>query len=153
MLTANAGWRLWKSAPFSGEPADGIVISSRTRLEEGSGEFGVWCRGDTGTGDRYEFAVNGSGEASIIKRHGGRSTVLKGPVRVTKSAESRLVAQCGRRGEDVALSMWLDDDLVCEAADTRAPYGPGAAGVFAAPDAAGPVRVRFRTFELRAAKG
>ncbi|MCC5575683.1 serine/threonine protein kinase [Microtetraspora sp. AC03309] len=153
VLTANAGWRLWKSAPFSGESAEGIVISSRVRLERGSGEFGVWCHGDSGTGDRYEFAVTGSGEASINKRHGGRSTVLHGPVQVRKSAENRVVAQCVQRGEKVALSMWLNDDLVSEAADTSGPYSPGAVGVYAAPDTAQPVQVRFRTFELRAAKG
>ncbi|MEV0972901.1 serine/threonine-protein kinase [Microtetraspora glauca] len=153
VLTANAGWRLWKSAPFSGESAEGIVISSRVRLERGSGEFGVWCHGDSVTGDRYEFAVTGSGEASISKRHGGRSTVLHGPVQVRKSAENRVVAQCVQRGEKVALSMWLNDDLVSEAADTSGPYSPGAVGVYAAPDTAQPVQVRFRTFELRAAKG
>ncbi|GLX00510.1 serine/threonine protein kinase [Microtetraspora sp. NBRC 16547] len=153
VLTANAGWRLWKSAPFSGEPAEGIVISSRMRLERGSGEFGVWCRGDAGTGDRYEFAVTGSGEASITKRRAGKSTVLHGPVKVKRSAENRVVAQCTQQGERVALSMWLDDELVGDAVDTRSPYGPGASGVYAAPDTARPLQVRFRTFELRAAKG
>ncbi|MER6177206.1 serine/threonine-protein kinase [Streptosporangium sp. NPDC001681] len=153
LLTANPGWRLWKSAPFSAEPAEGIVVSSRIRLERGSGEFGVWCHGDASTGDRYDFAVTGSGSASITKRHGGRSTVLHGPVRVKKSADNRIVAQCEQQGDRVALSMWLNDELVSEAADTRNPYGPGDTGVYAAPDTAEPVQVRFRSFELRPAKG
>ncbi|WP_248960405.1 serine/threonine-protein kinase [Sphaerisporangium perillae] len=153
LLTANPGWRLWKSAPLSGEPAEGIVVSSRARLVRGSGEFGVWCRGDAGTGDRYEFAVTGSGEASIGKRHAGRSTVLHGPVRVSRSADYRVVAQCAQRGGKVTLSMWLNDALVGEAADTRDPYGPGGAGVYAAPDTAKPVQVRFASFDVRPAKG
>ncbi|MEV6864082.1 protein kinase [Streptosporangium subroseum] len=152
LLTANPGWRLWKSAPLSGEPAQGIVISSTIRLERGSGEFGVWCRGDTGTGDRYEFAVTGSGKASITKRHGGQSTVLYGPVQVKRSADNRVVAQCGQQGERAVLSMWLNDDLVSEAADTQSPYGPGAVGVYAAPDTAKPLQVGFLSFDVRAAK-
>ncbi|WP_371782356.1 serine/threonine-protein kinase [Streptosporangium subroseum] len=153
LLTANPGWRLWKSAPLSVEPAQDIVISSDMRLERGSGEFGVWCHGDEGTGDRYEFAVTGMGKASITKRHGGQSTVLHGPVQVRRSADSRVVARCAQRGERVALSMWLDDDLVSEAADTRSPYAPGSVGVYAAPDTTKPLRVRFRSFDVRPAEG
>ncbi|MEV7006392.1 serine/threonine-protein kinase [Streptosporangium sp. NPDC051022] len=152
LLTANPGWRLWKSAPVSGEPAGGIVISAGIRLERGSGEFGVWCRGDSGAGDRYEFTVTGSGDASIVKRYGGRGTVLRGPVRVGKSADNRVVARCGQRGEQVVLSMWVNDDLVAEATDARDPYGPGATGVHAAPDTAAPLQVGFRSFDLRQAK-
>ncbi|WP_405143192.1 protein kinase [Sphaerisporangium sp. NBC_01403] len=153
LLTVNPGWRLWKSAPVSGEPAEGVVVSSRVRLERGSGEFGVWCRGDTGTGDRYEFAVTGSGSASITKRQGGQSTVLHGPVRVKKSADNRVVVQCRQQGGQVALSMWLNESLVGEAADSQSPFGPGATGVYAAPDTAEAVQVRFRSFDLRPAEG
>ncbi|MFB9674365.1 serine/threonine-protein kinase [Streptosporangium vulgare] len=153
LLTANPGWRLWKSAPFDGGSAEGVVVSSRMRLEQGSGEFGVWCRGDVGTGDRYEFAVTASGEASITKRRGGRGVVLHGPVRMRKAADNRVVVQCAQRGERVVLSMWLNEEPVGEAADTEAPYGPGATGVYAAPDAATPVRVGFRTFEVRPVAG
>ncbi|WP_440065457.1 protein kinase domain-containing protein [Streptosporangium sp. OZ121] len=152
-LTANPGWRLWKSAPFSEGPAGGVVVSSRMRLEGGSGEFGVWCRGDVGTGDRYEFAVTASGEASIVKRRGGRGVVLHGPVRMGKAADNRVVARCAQRGERVVLGMWLNEEPVGEAADAEDPYGPGATGVYAAPDAATPVRVGFHTFEVRPAEG
>ncbi|MFF4414023.1 serine/threonine-protein kinase [Streptosporangium sp. NPDC001559] len=153
LLTANPGWRLWKSAPFPGERAEDVVVSSSARIEAGSGEFGVWCRGDLGTGDRYEFTVAGSGDASIVKRHAGRGVVLDGPVRVRGTADGRVVARCGRRGTGTTLSMWVDDVLVAEAVDTRDPYGPGAAGVHAAPDTGAPVRVRFRSFELSGPKG
>ncbi|MGJ6966482.1 protein kinase domain-containing protein [Streptosporangium sp. G11] len=153
LLTANPGWRLWKSAPFSEGSAGGVVVSSRMRLEGGSGEFGVWCRGDVDTGDRYEFAVTTSGEASIVKRRGGRGTVLHGPVRMKKSADNRVVAQCAQRGERVVLSMWLNEEPVGEAADAEAPYGRGATGVHAAPDTATPVQVGFRSFEVRPAEG
>jgi hypothetical protein len=129
------------------------VISSDLRLERGSGEFGVWCRGDERSGDRYEFAVTGTGKASITKRHGGQSTVLYGPVQVKRSADNRVVAQCAQRGERVALSMWLNDGLVSEAVDTRSPYAPGSVGVYAAPDTAKPLRVRFRSFDVRPAEG
>ncbi|MEU4537608.1 serine/threonine-protein kinase [Streptosporangium sp. NPDC023825] len=152
-LTANSGWRLWKSAPFSEGSAGGVVVSSRMRLEEGSGDFGVWCRGDVGTGDRYEFAVTASGEASIIKRHGGRGTVLHGPVRMRKADDNRVVAQCAQQGERVVLGMWLNEEPVGKVVDAEDPYGPGATGVHAAPDAATPVRVGFRTFEVRPAEG
>ncbi|AWS49173.1 hypothetical protein DKM19_44570 [Streptosporangium sp. 'caverna'] len=153
LLTANPGWRLWKSAPLSVEPAQDIVISSDMRLERGSGEFGVWCHGDEGTGDRYEFAVTGTGKASITKRHGGQGTLLYGPVQVKRSADSRVVARCAQRGERVALSMWLNDGLVSEAVDTRSPYAPGSVGVYAAPDTAKPLRVGFRSFDVRPAEG
>ncbi|WP_329424462.1 serine/threonine protein kinase [Streptosporangium sp. NBC_01495] len=153
LLTANPGWRLWKSAPFSEGSAGGVVISSRMRLEGGSGEFGVWCRGDADTGDRYEFAVTASGEASITKRRGGRGVVLHGPVRMRKSADNRVVAQCAQRGGRVVLSMWLNEKPVGEATDAEDPYGPGATGVHAAPDAATPVRVGFRSFEARPMEG
>ncbi|WP_436757235.1 protein kinase domain-containing protein [Streptosporangium sp. V21-05] len=153
LLTANPGWRLWKSAPFAEGSAGGVVVSSRMRLEGGSGEFGVWCRGDVGTGDRYEFAVTASGEASIVKRRGGRGVVLHGPVRMGKAADNRVVAQCEQRGERVVLGMWLNEEPVGEAADEEDPYGPGATGVYAAPDAATPVRVGFHTFEVRPVAG
>ncbi|MER5643472.1 serine/threonine-protein kinase [Streptosporangium sp. NPDC002524] len=153
LLTANPGWRLWKSAPFAEGTAGGVVVSSRMRLEGGSGEFGVWCRGDVGTGDRYEFAVTASGEASITKRRGGRGVLLYGPVRVGKAADVRVVAQCEQRGERVVLGMWFNEKPVGETADDEDPYGPGATGVYAAPDAATPVRVGFRTFEVRPVAG
>ncbi|WP_344917217.1 serine/threonine-protein kinase [Streptosporangium oxazolinicum] len=153
LLTANPGWRLWKSAPFSEGATGGVVVSSRMRLEEGSGEFGVWCRGDADTGDRYEFAVTASGEASITKRRGGRGVVLHGPVRMGKSADNRVVAQCAQRDGRVVLGMWLNEKPVGEVTDAEDPYGPGATGVHAAPDAATPVRVGFRSFEARPVEG
>ncbi|MER6832278.1 serine/threonine-protein kinase [Streptosporangium sp. NPDC000563] len=153
LLTANPGWRLWKSAPFSEGSAGGVVVSSRMRLREGSGEFGVWCRGDADTGDRYEFTVTASGEASITKRHDGRGVVLHGPVRMRKSADNRVVARCAQQGERVVLGMWLNEEPVGETEDAQDPYGPGAVGVHAAPDTATPVRVGFQSFEVRPAEG
>ncbi|MEV0757037.1 serine/threonine-protein kinase [Streptosporangium sp. NPDC050280] len=153
LLTANPGWRLWKSAPFSEGSAGGVVVSSRMRLREGAGEFGVWCRGDADTGDRYEFTVTASGEASITKRHDGRGVVLHGPVRMRKAADNRVVARCAQQGDRVVLGMWLNEEPVGETEDTQDPYGPGAVGVHAAPDAATPVQVGFRSFEVRPAEG
>ncbi len=70
-----------------------------------------------------------------------------------KAADNRVVARCAQRGERVVLGMWLNEEPVGEAADAEDPYGPGATGVYAAPDAATPVRVGFHTFEVRPAEG
>ncbi|WP_308125576.1 serine/threonine-protein kinase [Nonomuraea ceibae] len=150
-LTVKDGWRLWKSAPRP-EPDGGVVVSAKAALEEGRGEYGVWCRGDGG--DRYEFAVSGSGEVAIVKRRAGREgAVLYGPLRVKTGQANRVVAECAGSGDEVKLRMWLNESLVAEAADADDPYGPGSAGVHAAPDSGAAVRVRFESFALRPAQG
>lgn len=152
LVTAKPGWRLWKSAPAA-EPAEGVVVSATARIERGSGEFGVWCRGDESSGDRYEFAVTGSGKVSIIKRHDGGDKVLSAPKAVKKSPEHRVVAQCRQEGTKVTLSMWLDGGLVSEAVDAEGGYPAGATGLYAAPDSDEPVTVRFGSFDVTAPKG
>ncbi|MEV4188396.1 hypothetical protein AB0J28_43870, partial [Streptosporangium canum] len=154
LLTVNPGWRLWKSAPAPDEPEGGVVVSGSARLTEGSGEFGVWCRGDAGTGDRYEFAVSGSGTVSITKRQAGqKGTALYGPAgkaEVKRSADNRIVAECRPDGSRLLLRMWVNESLAGEAVDA-APYGPGQTGVHAAPDGDAAMRVRFGSFDVRPA--
>ncbi|MER5422269.1 serine/threonine-protein kinase [Streptosporangium roseum] len=156
LLTVNPGWRLWKSAPAPGEPEGGVVVSGSARLTEGSGEFGVWCRGDAGTGDRYEFAVSGSGTVSITKRQAGqKGAVLYGPARkaeVRQAADNRIVAECRPDGSRLLLRMWVNESLAGEAVDAG-PYGPGQTGVHAAPDGGAAMRVRFGSFDVRPAGG
>lgn len=151
VLTVKDGWRLWKSAPRA-EPG-GVVVSARATLEEGSGEYGVWCHGEAGSGDRYEFAVSGSGKVSIVKRRTGQpGEILYGPAAAKNGATDRIVAECVGSGDGVALRMWLNEGLVAEATDATNTYGPSEAGVHAAPDAGGALRVRFESFALRPAK-
>ncbi|WP_433252505.1 protein kinase domain-containing protein [Streptosporangium sp. CA-135522] len=156
LLTVNSGWRLWKSAPAPDEPEEGVVISSSARLIGGSGEFGVWCRGDSDGGDRYEFAVNGSGTVSITKRQAGRKgTVLYGPAanaNISGSADNRVVAECRPDGSKLALRLWVNEAFAGEAVDDG-PYGPGQAGVYAAPDGGAVMRVRFGSFDARPSGG
>ncbi|MEV0422929.1 serine/threonine-protein kinase [Streptosporangium canum] len=156
LLTVNPGWRLWKSAPAPDEPEGGVVVSGSARLTEGAGEFGVWCRGDAGTGDRYEFAVSGSGTVSITKRQAGqKGTALYGPAgkaEVKRSADNRIVAECRPDGSRLLLRMWVNESLAGEAVDA-APYGPGQTGVHAAPDGDAAMRVRFGSFGVRRAGG
>ncbi|ACZ84454.1 serine/threonine-protein kinase [Streptosporangium roseum] len=156
LLTVNPGWRLWKSAPAPDEPEGGVVVSGSARLTEGSGEFGVWCRGDAGTGDRYEFAVSGSGTVSITKRQAGqKGAVLYGPARkaeVRQAADNRIVAECRPDGSRLLLRMWVNETLAGEAVDAG-PYGPGQTGVHAAPDGEAAMRVRFGSFDVRPAGG
>ncbi|MDP9862692.1 MULTISPECIES: serine/threonine-protein kinase [Streptosporangium] len=155
LLTVNPGWRLWKSAPAPDEPEGGVVISSSARLAGGTGEFGVWCRGDSG-GDRYEFTVSGSGTVSIIKRRAGQKvTALYGPARnadIKKSADNRIIAECRPDGSALALRVWVNEVMAGQAVD-GSPYGPGKIGVHAAPDGDAAVRVRFGTFDARPAEG
>jgi hypothetical protein len=151
VLTVKDGWRLWKSAP-RGEPG-GVVVSARATVEEGSGEYGVWCHGAAGSGDRYEFAVSGSGKVSIVKRRTGRpGEILYGPADAKSAGSDRIVAECAGSGAGVTLRMWLNEQLVAEAADAADAYGPSEAGVHAAPEAGGALRVRFESFALRPAK-
>ncbi|MFI7050913.1 serine/threonine-protein kinase [Streptosporangium canum] len=154
LLTVNPGWRLWKSAPAPDEPEGGVVVSGSARLTEGAGEFGVWCRGDAGTGDRYEFAVSGSGTVSITKRQAGqKGTALYGPAgkaEVKRSADNRIVAECRPDGSRLLLRMWVNESLAGEAVDA-APYGPGQTGVHAASDGDAAMRVRFGSFDVRPA--
>ncbi|MFJ2032418.1 serine/threonine-protein kinase [Streptosporangium sp. NPDC087985] len=156
LLTVRPGWRLWKSAPGPAEPDAGVVISSSARLTGGSGEFGVWCRGDSGSGDRYEFAVNGSGTVSITKRQAGqKGTVLYGPTKnatIKKSADNRVVAECRPDGEKLALRMWVNEAFAGEAVDDG-PHAPGRTGLYAAPDGDAGIQVRFGSFDLRPAGG
>ncbi|MER6001291.1 serine/threonine-protein kinase [Nonomuraea angiospora] len=150
-LTVKPGWRLWKSAPRQ-EPEGGVVVSAKATLEEGSGEYGVWCHGSARSGDRYEFGVSGSGKVTIVKRRTGtRGTTLYGPADAQVAAVNRVVAECGESGGKVTLRMWLNERLVAQATDSGAPYGPGESGVHAASGATGSARVRFDSFALRPA--
>ncbi|MGP3912004.1 protein kinase domain-containing protein [Nonomuraea sp. 10N515B] len=150
-LTVNPGWRLWKSAPRR-EPGGGVIVSTKATLTQGSGEYGVWCHGSAGSGDRYEFAVTGSGKITIVKRRTGtRGTTLHGPANEPVTAVNRIVAECARSGDKVTLRMWLNERLVAEASDADAPYTPDEAGVHAAAGAtaSASARVRFDSFALR----
>lgn len=149
LLTANAGWRLWKSAPIT-EPDEGVVVSAKARLEQGSGDFGVWCRGTSG-GDRYEFAVTGAGKASIVKRQSGQKpTILYGPATVKQSRDTRIDATCKSDGRQVTLRMEVNGAQVGQVTDVKQPYAAGHAGVHAAPDDGKPLRVRFLSFTVQA---
>ncbi|MEU8358851.1 serine/threonine-protein kinase [Nonomuraea sp. NPDC048882] len=137
-LTVKPGWRLWKSAPVR-EPAKGVIVSAKATLEQGTGEYGVWCHGAAGSGDRYEFGVSGEGKVTIVKRRSGaEAKVLYGPTNTPKTATNRVVAECGRSGGKVTLRMWLNETLVGEASDTDDPHGSGETGVYAAPSAQQP---------------
>ncbi|MDP4505587.1 serine/threonine-protein kinase [Nonomuraea turcica] len=150
-LTVNPGWRLWKSAPRR-EPDGGVIVSTKATLTQGTGEYGVWCHGSAGSGDRYEFAVTGSGKITIVKRRTGtRGTTLHGPANTPVTAVNRIVAECARSGDKVTLRMWLNERLVAEASDADAPYAPDKAGVHAAAGATASARVRFDSFALRPA--
>ncbi|MEV4087518.1 protein kinase [Nonomuraea fuscirosea] len=134
-LTVKPGWRLWKSAPVR-EPENGVIVSAKAALEQGAGEYGVWCHGAAGSGDRYEFGVSGEGKVTIVKRRAGaEAKVLYGPADAPKAAANRVVAECGRSGDKVTLRMWLNESLVGEASDTDDPHGHGETGVYAAPSA------------------
>ncbi|MFF0307616.1 serine/threonine-protein kinase [Streptosporangium sp. NPDC004379] len=154
LLSVNPGWRLWKSAPVPDEPETGTVVTGSARLTDGTGEFGVWCRGGAGGGDRYEFAVGSAGTVSITKRRAGRPpAVLYGPVKnaeVRASADNRVVAECRPDGRRIALRMWVNEGFAGEAVDSD-PYGPGQTGVYAAPYGDAVVRVRFASFGARPA--
>ncbi|WP_157250385.1 serine/threonine protein kinase [Nonomuraea typhae] len=148
VLTAKPGWRLWKSAPRS-EPGEGATVSARAKIEEGTGEYGVWCHGTPDAGDRYEFSVNAGGQATIVKRRaGGQPTILYGPAQVKTGAETRIVARCAGDADRVALALWVNGRKIGEAVDTDRPYRADNAGVHAAPAGNGDLRVRFATFTL-----
>ncbi|MFD1931763.1 serine/threonine-protein kinase [Nonomuraea mangrovi] len=152
VLTANPGWRLWRSAPLPTEPGTGAVISAKGRQVTGTGEFGVWCRG-VDAARRYEFAVTSAGQATITKRRAGKGTLLDSGAAPEKSGDRRIVAECRSEGPKTVLRMWLDEELVGEAADANGPLGPGPSGVFAAPDGDQRISVRFGSFDVRAAQG
>ncbi|MEV2267015.1 serine/threonine-protein kinase [Nonomuraea africana] len=151
-LTANPGWRLWRSAPVTSEPASGAVVVARGRRIAGTGEFGVWCRGGSG-GQRYEFAVTSEGRATITKRGSGTGTLLLDRIARERTADRRIVAECRSDGAKTVLRLWVDERYIGMVSDTRAPLGPGSSGVFAAPDAEKPVGVRFSSFTVQAARG
>ncbi|MEV0619491.1 serine/threonine-protein kinase [Nonomuraea sp. NPDC050404] len=152
-LTVRPGWRLWKSAPVT-EPEQGVIVSAKATLEEGTGEYGVWCHGSAGSGDRYEFGVNGAGKVSIVKRRTGtEGKTLYGPADAPKTAANRIVAECGRSGDKATLRMWLNERLVAEVSDDDSPYAPREAGVHAASSASEQTRVRFESFAVRPAAG
>ncbi|MGR6923641.1 protein kinase domain-containing protein [[Actinomadura] parvosata] len=152
-LDVKPGWRLWKSAPVR-EPESGVVVSAKGTLEEGEGEYGVWCHGSASSGNRYEFGVSGAGKVSIVKRRTGtEGKILYGPADAPRTAANRIVAECGQSGSKVTLRMWLNETLVAEVSDADAPYGPGEAGVHAASSATRQARVRFESFAVRPATG
>ncbi|UBU14786.1 serine/threonine-protein kinase [Nonomuraea gerenzanensis] len=153
-LTVEPGWRLWKSAPVR-EPESGVIVSAQASLEEGEGEYGVWCHGSASSGDRYEFGVSSAGRVSIVKRRMGTAgRVLYGPADVPgQAAAGRVVVECGQRGSEVRLRMWLNESLVAEVSDAEAPYGAGEAGVHAASGATRQARVRFESFAARPVTG
>ncbi|AQZ66524.1 serine/threonine protein kinase [[Actinomadura] parvosata subsp. kistnae] len=152
-LDVKPGWRLWKSAPVK-EPESGVVVSAKGTLEEGEGEYGVWCHGSASSGNRYEFGVSGAGKVSIVKRRTGtEGKILYGPADAPRTAANRIVAECGQSGSRVTLRMWLNETLVAEVSDADAPYGPGEAGVHAASSATRQARVRFESFAVRPATG
>ena len=148
-LTVKPGWRLWKSASRQ-EPDGGVIVSAKAALEEGTGEYGVWCHGSARSGERYEFGVSDSGNVTIVKRRTGtRGKSLYGPAKTQGADAGRIVAECGQSGGKVTLRMWLNERLVADVSDAEAPYGPSEAGVYAASGATASVRVRFVAFALR----
>ncbi|MEU6712894.1 serine/threonine-protein kinase [Nonomuraea sp. NPDC046802] len=152
-LTAKAGWRLWKSAPRY-EPDRGVIISANATLEEGAGEYGVWCHGSAGSGDRYEFGVSDAGKVTIVKRRTGtQGRTLFGPADARRQTANRIVAECDQSGGKVTLRMWLNERLVAETSDASEPYRPNEAGVHAASAATESARVRFDSFAMRPAGG
>ncbi|MEV0382163.1 protein kinase [Nonomuraea sp. NPDC050643] len=152
-LAVRPGWRLWKSAPLR-EPDGGVIVSAKATLEEGDGQYGVWCHGSASSGDRYEFGVSGTGEVTIVKRRTGtEGRTLYGPANAGSTAPDRIVAECGQSGSKVTLRMWLNERLVAEVSDADAPYGPSEAGVHAASGDTAPARVRFDSFAARPATG
>ncbi|MFB4266232.1 serine/threonine-protein kinase [Nonomuraea sp. GTA35] len=152
-LTVEPGWRLWKSAPVR-EPENGVIVSAKATLEEGEGEYGVWCHGSASSGDRYEFGVSGAGKVSIVKRRTGTGgKTLYGPADAPRTAANRIVAECGQSGSKVTLRMWLNESLVAEVSDAEEPYGPAEAGVHAASGATRRARVSFESFAVRPATG
>ncbi|MFC4115363.1 serine/threonine-protein kinase [Nonomuraea zeae] len=148
-LTVNPEWRLWKSAPRQ-EPDGGVIVSAKAALEEGAGEYGVWCHGSARSGERYEFGVSDSGDVTIVKRRTGtRGQTLYGPAKAQDAGTGRIVAECGQSGGKVTLRMWLNERLVAEASDADTPYGPSEAGVYAAAGAGASARVRFDSFAIK----
>ncbi|MFI6596128.1 serine/threonine-protein kinase [Nonomuraea sp. NPDC050536] len=148
VLTANAGWRLWKSAPRR-EPGGDVVISARARLEQGKGEYGVWCHGKQGSAGRYEFTLNDQGKASIVRRRdGGQPTILYGPADAKTAQDNRIVAECA----GTTLRLWVNEELLAKVTDDQ-PFESGEAGVLAAPSGDQAVQVRFATFAVQPSKG
>jgi hypothetical protein len=148
-LTVNPEWRLWKSAPRQ-EPESGVIVSAKATLEDGTGEYGVWCHGSARSGERYEFGMSDAGYVTIVKRRTGtRGRTLFGPAKAQGAESDRIVAECGRSGGKVTLRMWLNERLVAEASDADSPYGPSEAGVYAAAGGSASARVRFDSFALR----
>nr|WP_196444967.1 serine/threonine-protein kinase [Planomonospora sp. ID67723] len=110
----------------------GVSVATRNG-STGSGEYGLFCRGEDDTkATRYEFLIDTSGKARIrrtVKSAGGD---LAEPVQLDlpKNAPVRLQAECAGGQSGVRLTMWVDGRQVHSILDDN-PLPTGEVGMIA----------------------
>ncbi|MGW4664642.1 protein kinase domain-containing protein [Streptosporangium sandarakinum] len=131
-----------------------VGVDIKIRGGSGSGEYGVFCRGDKDitNATRYEFLLDTSGKARIRKAVDNAGGELAAPAEVdlAKGETARVQAECADEGESgVRLTMWVNGKRVQTARDGT-PLPNGSVGVFArvAEKGRATLRTSFDNFTL-----
>ncbi|MBO3750937.1 serine/threonine protein kinase [Streptosporangiaceae bacterium NEAU-GS5] len=130
----------------------GVDVSTRSAV--GSGEYGLYCRGDDESqASQYEFLVTTKGEAHIRRVAKGSGGDVAPPVKLDQAPGAktmRLEASCQVDGAAVKLSMWVNGGLVQEFTDANG-LPPGDLGVLGrvSPHGTAKVKLSFDNFTLR----
>ncbi|MFF5210631.1 serine/threonine-protein kinase [Streptosporangium sp. NPDC000396] len=110
----------------------GVDIKIRSSTG-GTGEYGLFCRGDDGTrATRYEFLLDTAGNARIRKsvNSAGGDLAKATPVTLEKGESVHLQAECSGSSQGVQLAMWVNGDRVQSILDSS-PLPPGNVGMVA----------------------
>ncbi|MEV4166938.1 serine/threonine-protein kinase [Nonomuraea dietziae] len=132
-----------------------LVIGVAAKVRSGSGEFGMWCRGDD-AGTYYEFTLDTSGNARIrriLEKAGGN---LAAPVKVdgfNPKERNQIQVACEENGGATRLTMWINGKRVHKVDDPNG-LPTGDIGLFARipKGSANPLKVVYDDFEMRGVK-
>ncbi|MBB6475308.1 serine/threonine-protein kinase [Sphaerisporangium rubeum] len=130
-----------------------ISVTAGTRRARADGEYGLFCRADQEYHlSRYEFLVDGRGQARIRRVTKGAGGNLTPPVAVKNlSSPSLLQAECAATTEGLRLTMWINGQELHSYTDPS-PLPNGDVGVLARvpPDKAGPaLKTSFDDFTVQ----
>ncbi|GAA2401454.1 hypothetical protein GCM10010404_69060 [Nonomuraea africana] len=132
-----------------------LLIGVTAKVRSGSGEYGLWCRGDD-DGTYYEFTLDTSGNARIRRIFNKAGGNLAAPVKAdgfNPKERNQIQVACEENGEATRLSMWINGRRVHQVDDLNG-LPTGGIGLFARipKGSANPLKVVYDDFEMRGLK-
>ncbi|MGV9774211.1 protein kinase domain-containing protein [Streptosporangium sp. NPDC003464] len=149
-ITARSDGYLPVAAPLAA-PVKNATITAKVQVLNGTGTFGVFCRGRDAGARRYEFSISSGGDASIVKSGEAPASVKRVPVPGFRPARLNVLqASCLSGKTGTRLSLRVNGRGVVSRLDRERPFASGSIGVFARAQGGGSgVDVGFNSFEAR----